>query len=140
MRRRASPTDLRDAQWRVLEPLIPPAKAGGRPRTTDMRELLHALFSHRRTGGTWRMLPHDLLPWGTVHYSYRRWRRNGSWQRRHDALAVAVRVAAGRAPTPSAAIVDSQTVKTTKKGGAGATTRGSTATAASATASWARAA
>ncbi len=140
MGRRAYPTDLTDAQWRVLEPLIPPATAGGRPRTTAMRELLNAIFYHLRAGGTWRMLPHDLLPWGTVHYYYRRWRRDGSWQQMHDALYGAVRRAAGRAPTASAAIVDSQSVKTTEKGGSGATTRGRKSTDASATSSWTRSA
>lgn len=135
MSRRAYPTDLTDAQWRVLEPLLPPAKPGGRPRTTDMRELLNAIFYHLRTGGTWRMLPHDLLPWGTVHYYYRRWRRDGSWQQMHDALYGAVRRAAGRAPTASAAIVDSQSVKTTEKGGSVATTPARRSPGASATSS-----
>ncbi len=140
MGRRAYPTDLTDAQWRVLEPLIPPAKAGGRPRTTDMRELLNAIFYHLRAGGTWRMLPHDLLPWGTVHYYYRRWRLDGTWPHIHDALARAVRAAAGREPTPSAAIVDSQSVKTTEKGGSAAMMRGRRSPAASATSSWTRSA
>ena len=62
MSRRAYPTDLTDAQWRVLEPLLPPAKPGGRPRTTDMRALLNARFDHLRTGGSWRRRPHDRLP------------------------------------------------------------------------------
>ena len=140
MSRRAYRTDLTDPQWRVLEPLVPPAKAGGRPRTTDMRELLNAIFYHLRAGGTWRMLPHDLPPWGTVHYYYRRWRLDGTWQRMHDALTAAVRQAAGREPTPSAAIVDSQSVKTTGKGGPAAMMRGRRSAAASATWSWTRSA
>jgi putative transposase len=117
------PTDLTDAQWRVLEPLVPPAKPGGRPREVDMRAVLNRIFYHARGGASWRMLPPDLPPWGTVHSYYRAWRLDGVWPRMHDVLRGKVRRQVGRAATPSAAIVDSQSVKTTEKGGRAATTR-----------------
>ena len=122
MPRKPYPSDLTDAQWALLEPLIPPAEPGGRRRTVDVRAVLDGIFYLLRNGCAWRALPHDLPPWGTVHYYYRRWRLDGTWQQVHDTLRAQVRTKAGRAATPSAAIVDSQSVKTTEKGGSVATT------------------
>ena len=135
MARKRYPTDLTDDEWRVLEPLIPPAKPGGRPRSVDVREILNAIRYHLRSGGAWRRLPHDLPAWETAYAYFRRWQADGTRERIAGALRRDLRAALGRAPEPSAAILDSQTAKTTEKGGLGASTAGSGRPAASATSS-----
>jgi putative transposase len=115
--RKPYPTDLTDDQWALLEPLIPPAKRGGRPRTVDMREVVNTLFYQNRAGCQWDMLPHDLVPKSTAYDYFLRWRDDGTWQTLVDGLRGQVRVAAGREETPSAGAIDSQTVKTTETGG-----------------------
>jgi transposase len=122
MPRRPYPSDLSDAQWQALAPLIPAAKPGGRPRRVDMREVVNAILYIARQGAPGRALPHDYPPWRTVYHYFRAWRLDGTWERVHDALRDRVRVEAGRAASPSAAIIDSQSVRTTEKGGRAATT------------------
>src|ERR687897_3637042 len=99
MSRKPYPSDLTDAQWQLLAPLLPPAKPGGRPRKTDLREILNALFYLNREGCTWRALPHDFPPWRTVDEYFRRWRDDGIWDGLNAALRGRVRREAGRDPT-----------------------------------------
>lgn len=116
MRRKNYPTDLTDEQWEMVRPLLPKAKPGGRPRSVDLREVLDGVLYVVRGGVPWRMLPNDLPPWGTVHYYYRRWRLDGTWDRVVEVLRTRLRHADGRRKSPSAAIVDSQTVRTAEGG------------------------
>jgi transposase len=111
------PSDLTDAQWEVVEPLIPPAKPGGRPRKVDMREVVNTLFYQARTGCQWDFLPHDLLPKSTVWDYFVAWQKDGTWQRLVDSLRVQIRKAKGRQETPSAAAIDTQSVETSEMGG-----------------------
>jgi putative transposase len=123
MARTPYPSDLTDAQWSMIEPLIPPAEPGGRSREVNIREVINGVLYLNRSGNSWRMLPHEFPPWGTVHYYYRRFRLDGTWSKIHDHLRGKVRRKVGRKPTPSAAIIDSQSVKTVGKGGIVGTTR-----------------
>jgi putative transposase len=113
------PSDLTDREWNLIKALIPPATPGGRPRTTDMRLVLNAIFYVSRGGIAWRSLPREYPPWATVYGYFRRWRLGGVWQRINDRLRSLVRQHAGRKSQPTAAILDSQSVKTTEQGGQG---------------------
>jgi len=116
-------SDLSDEQWALIEPLIPPEKPGGRHRTVNLREVINAILYLVRTGCQWRLLPHEFPPRSTVNYYFRRFSRDGTWDRIMTVLRRRVRQKAGRRIGPRVAIIDSQTVKTTEKGGLAALTR-----------------
>ena len=111
------PTDLSDAQWRILEPFIPSAKAGGRPEPYPKREILNGIFYVVRGGIAWRMLPHEFPPYGIVYHYFRKWRLDGTWSHVNDVLRGDLRVLEGRNRQPSAASSNSQSVKMTDQGG-----------------------
>jgi putative transposase len=117
MLRRPYPTDLSDAEFACLAAHLPPPKPRGRPWLHPRRDILDAIFYVVRTGCQWRSLPHEYPPWSTVHYWFRLWRLDGTWERANAALREQLRLAGGRDPQPSAAILDSQSVKTTSVGG-----------------------
>ncbi len=121
MARMPYPTDLSPEQWDLIGQWIPEAKPGGRPRQVDMREVLNAILYVLRGGCAWRLLPHDFPAWGTVYYYFWRFQREGLWPEIHEALRDRLRQQDGRELSPSAAIIDSQSVKTTEKKGFAAT-------------------
>ena len=135
MERQPYPSDLSDEQWEVVEAVLPKPKGGksGRPPKYPRREIGNAIFSQARTGCQWRHLPHDLPPWELVWEHFCRWRDEGTIGTVHDALRQRVRHREGRAPTPSAAIIDPQSVRTPQKGGETALMRASRPRAASVT-------
>lgn len=134
--RPAYPSDLTDKEWDLIQHLVPEAKPGGRPEDYPKREVLNGIFSLVRSGCSWRMLPHDLPPWRTVYHYFRTWRRDGTWALSNDLLRGDVRVTAGKPRQPSAGISDSQSVKTTEKGGSTGMIPTKTSMAASAISSW----
>lgn len=112
MGRRAYSSDLTDKQWDVLRPLIPLPSWEGRPPTVERREIVNAILYVLRSGCPWRLLPHEFPAWGTVYYYFRRWQREGVWDQILKVLRMEVRQKEGRDAQPSAAIIDSQSIKT----------------------------
>src|SRR5208282_2981506 len=117
--RQPYPSDLIDTEWTLLQPLLLPPQPGGRHRTTDLREILNAIFYLSKNGCSWKALPHDFPPEGTVRDYFHTWRRRGVWEQIQDTLRRQVRRHAGRADEPSAGIIDSQSVKAWREKGVG---------------------
>ena len=118
MESRRYPSDLSDAEWPLLQPLLPTPKRRGRPRRLHSPpEIINAVFYVLKTGCQWRMLPRDFPPWKTVFHYFRAWRIDGTWERMNRAMPRRLREHLGRDPEPSAGIVDSQSAKTTGVGG-----------------------
>ncbi len=115
--RKPYPSDLSNAEWQILEPLLPSEKPGGRHRGYAVREIVNAIQYVIRGGCAWRMLPHDLPHWQSVYHYFQSWKRDGTWLRIDDHLHEEVRRQMGRDAQPSAAVIDSQSVRTTEKGG-----------------------
>lgn len=111
------PSDVSDAEWEILCPLLPKAKPGGRPREVDLRDMVNGSLYILRGGCAWRMMPHEYGPWSTVYDYFRKWRLSGLWEFINAFLRGKVREKAGRQAMPTAAIIDSQSVKTTHRGG-----------------------
>jgi transposase len=116
------PSDLSDLEYALLEEVIPQPKRGGRPAKYERREIVNAVRYVLRTGCAWRLLPHDLPKWQSVYFYFSLWKCDGTWKNIHDRLRGDLRESLGRNREPSAAIIDSQSVKTTEKGGRGDTT------------------
>ena len=119
------PSDLTDAEWALVAPLIPPAKRGGRPRDVNVREVLNAVFYVLSTGCQWQALPKDLPPKSTAHYYFMLWDWDGTLERIHHVLYVTTREREGRDASPTAAIIDSQSARAAQKGALRLTRRAS---------------
>jgi transposase len=133
--RQSYPSDLTGPQWAQVSQFIPAPKRGGRPAKYERREIVNALLYVVRTGCQWRAMPHDLPSWRIVYWYFMQWKKDGTFSRLLDELRGDLRQAEGRQRQPSAAVLDSQSVKTSEKGGSLVTTRAKRSTVASGT-SW----
>jgi putative transposase len=115
--RRSYPSDLTDKEWHILKKMIPEPLPGSRPRSTNMREFLNTIFYVIKSGCSWRMVPNDLVTWGTSYDYFRKWCKDGTWEKINTALHKKTRLASGREEEPSAVCIDSQSFKTTSKEG-----------------------
>jgi putative transposase len=111
------PSDLSDAEWDILKPLLPRPKGFGHPVEVDFREILNGIFYVHRTGCPWEMLPHELPPYTTLYHYFQKWQRKGIWQPMHDQIRHQLRQTLGRDDDSSGAIADAQSVKTTETRG-----------------------
>jgi putative transposase len=123
MKRKSYPTDLTDAEWKIIQPLIERREGPGRPVKVDRRDVLNAMSYVVRSGCAWRLLPSDFPPWQTVYSAFRRWTQSGLLEKILNRFREMWRERQGRHAEPSAAIIDSQSVKTTEKGGSKGSTR-----------------
>lgn len=114
-KRKLYESDLTDEEWRIIEPLLPQSKEG-KPRIVEIREIINAINYLLKSGCSWRLLPHDFPKWQLVYYYFQFWKKKGRWKEMHDQLRAKVRVALGKKIEPTAGIIDSQSVKTVKKG------------------------
>lgn len=121
--RRKYPSDLSDDEWELIASHIPAPKPGGRDRDVEIKEVVNAIFYLLKTGCQWRALPHDFPRWGTVYWYWKQWRQDGVWEQINNALRTDLRAAVGRHDEPSAAVIDSQSVKAAEKGGIAVMTR-----------------
>ena len=124
MKRRSYASDLSDKEWELIAALIPAPLPRGRRAKWERREIVNAILYVLRSGGAWHLLPHDFPPYQTVFYYFRQWRRGGVWEQVNSILREQLRVRKGREAQPSAAIIDSQSAKTTEKGEVVAMTKG----------------